>query len=126
MNNVNLIGRLTRDPELRESGEGKPTVCAMRIAVDNPGRGGAPGEPTYVDVATFGAQAKACAAHLAKGRSVGVSGRLVFREWTARDGGKRSAHSIRGSVQFLERADGRRRSAEADSAPEGEPAGYGY
>lgn len=126
MNNVNLIGRLTRDPELRESGQGKPTVCAMRIAVDNPGRGGAPGEPTYVDVATFGAQAKACAAHLAKGRSVGVSGRLVFREWRTRDGGKRSAHSIRGSVQFLERGDGRGRSSEAAKVPDGESSGYEY
>jgi single-strand DNA-binding protein len=100
MNNINLIGRLTRDPELKEIGDGR-SVCEMRVAVDNPGRGGEKGEPTYVDVSTFGKQAEACAAHLAKGRQVAVSGRLVFREWTGRDGSKRSAHSVRGSVEFL-------------------------
>jgi single-strand DNA-binding protein len=84
MNNVNLIGRLTRDPELKGIGGGKSV-----------------GEPTYVDVSTFGKHAEACAAHLAKGRQVAASGWLVFREWTARDGSKRSAHSVRGSVQFL-------------------------
>ncbi len=100
MNYVSLIGRLTRDPEIRELSGGK-SVCQLRIAVDNPGRGGERGEPTYVDVATFGAQASACANHLAKGRQVAVSGRLVFREWTGRDGSKRSAYSVRGKVDFL-------------------------
>jgi single-strand DNA-binding protein len=96
MNNVSLIGNLTREPELRSAKGG--AVCQLRIAVDNPGRGG---EPTYVDMATFGKHAEACAAHLGKGRQVAVSGRLVFREWEARDGSKRSAHEVRGSVQFL-------------------------
>ena len=90
MNNVNLIGRLTRDPELKEV-RGGQSVCQLRIAVDNPGRGAEKGEPTYVDVATFGAQAGACATDLAKGRQVAVSGRLVFREWTGRDGQKRDS-----------------------------------
>ena len=100
MNNVNLIGHLTRDPELKEIGGGR-SVCELRIAVDNPGRGSENGEPTYVDVSTFGGQAEACATHLAKGRQAAVSGRLMFREWTARDGSKRSAHSVRGRVEFL-------------------------
>jgi single-strand DNA-binding protein len=99
MNNVSLTGNLTRDPELR-SAKGGP-VCQLRLAVDNPGRGGEPGAPTYVDVATFGKHAEACAAHLVKGRQVAVSGRLVFREWEARDGSKRSAHEVRGRVEFL-------------------------
>jgi single-strand DNA-binding protein len=99
MNNVSLIGNLTREPELRSTKGG--AVCQLRVAVDNPGRGGEPGKPTYVDVATFGKHAEACAAHLGKGRQVAVSGRLVFREWTGKDGRKRSAHSVRGSVQFL-------------------------
>lgn len=99
MNNVSMVGRLTRDPELKEAHGG--AVCQLRIAVDNPGRGGEKGEPTYVDVSTFGGQAEACATHLAKGRQVAVNGRLVFREWTGRDGSKRSAHSVRGSVEFL-------------------------
>jgi single-strand DNA-binding protein len=99
MNNISLIGNLTRDLELRSAKGG--AVCQLRIAVDKPGRNGAKGEPTYVDVATFGKHAESCAAHLAKGRQVAVSGRLVFREWEAKDGSKRSAHEVRGSVQFL-------------------------
>jgi len=99
MNNVNLIGHLTKDPEVKATRSG--AVCQLRLAVDNPGRGGEKGLPTYVDVATFGKHAEACGAHLAKGRLVGVSGQLVFREWEAKDGSKRSAHEVRGSVQFL-------------------------
>lgn len=52
---------------MRQLGGGK-SVCQLRIVVDNPGRGAEKGEPTYVDVATFGAQASAYAAHLANGR----------------------------------------------------------
>ncbi|MBA3867123.1 MAG: single-stranded DNA-binding protein [Solirubrobacterales bacterium] len=100
MNNVNMVGRLTRDPELKDTRAG--SVCQLRIAVDNPGRGGEKGEPTYIDVAAFGKQGEACASHLSKGEEVAVSGRLVFREWTGKDGVKRSAHSVRGSVKFLE------------------------
>ncbi|MCW2987249.1 MAG: single-stranded DNA-binding protein [Solirubrobacterales bacterium] len=100
MNNVSLVGRLTCDPELKEIGGGR-SVCELRLAVDNPGHGAGKGEPTYVDVSTFGGQAEACVAHLAKGRQVAVSGQLVFREWTARDGSKRSARLVRGRVEFL-------------------------
>jgi single-strand DNA-binding protein len=100
MNQVSLIGRLTQNPELRELGSGKP-VCNLRIAVTNRGRGSEEREPTYVSVSTFGAQAKACAANLAKGRQVAVSGRLVFREWEGRDGRRRPEHSVWGSVDFL-------------------------
>ena len=99
MNNVNMVGHLTRDPELNDSRAG--AVCRLRLAVDNPGRGGQKGEPTFVDVACFGRQAEACAHHLAKGRQVAVSGRLVFREWTGKDGARCSAHSVQGSVDFL-------------------------
>jgi len=100
MNMINLVGRLARDPMLKEIGGGR-SVCELRLAIENPGRGGERGEPTYVDVSTLGAQAEACARYLVKGRQVAVSGRLVFREWTERDGSKRSAHSVRGRVEFL-------------------------
>jgi single-strand DNA-binding protein len=104
MNIVSLTGRLTRDPELQERG-GK-TVCDLRIAVDN-----GQYEPTYVDVSTFDGQAEACAKYLAKGRQVAVDGRLVYREWEAEDGSKRSRHSVVGRVEFLDR--------KRESEPEG-------
>ena len=53
----------------------------------------------FIDVATFGAQADACAKYLAKGRAVAVTGRLVYREWDD-NGTRRSRHHIVGRVQF--------------------------
>ena len=58
-------------------------------------------DPPYVDVSTFDRQAAACAEYLTKGRQVAVSGRLVYREWTADDDSKRSKHSVIGRVEFL-------------------------
>ena len=101
MNTVNLIGRLTRDPQLRTLPSNQ-SVCEMRIAVDNgQNREGEDREPTFVDVSTFGPQADACAKYLARGRQVAVEGRLVYREWQAEDGSKRSKHSVLGRVDFL-------------------------
>jgi len=96
MNSVNLIGRLTRDPETRATGSGTD-VCGMRIAIDRQGDGA-----DYVDVTAFGKLAEVCAQYLEKGRQVGVSGRLHYSEWEAEDGSKRSKHEvIAQSVQFL-------------------------
>jgi single-strand DNA-binding protein len=96
MNSVALVGRLTKDPELRQIGDKNRSVCDLRIAVDNGKHG-----PTYVDVSTFDGSAEACAEHLSKGRQVAVSGRLVYREWKADDGSPRSKHSVIGRVEFL-------------------------
>ena len=96
MNTVRLIGRLTRDPELRPTTDGP--VCALRIAVDRMGRGASVG---YIDVSVWGKPGEACAEHLRQGWLVGVSGRLEYREWQTEDGSKRSAHSIVGAVDFL-------------------------
>ncbi len=115
MNSVTLIGRLTSDVTLRhvESLDGR-AVCDMRIAVSN----GADKPPTYVDVSTFDRQAEACAEYLAKGRQIGVEGRLVYREWEAEDGSKRSKHSVIGRVEFLGWANGSKPSEEPEGAPE--------
>jgi single-strand DNA-binding protein len=68
----------------------------------------------FIDVATFGAQADACAKYLAKGRAVAAIGRLVYREWEADDGTRRSRHHIIGRVQFGDKPD--ERSTEAQDA----------
>jgi single-strand DNA-binding protein len=98
MNSVNLIGRLTRDPRLRRvGGENGRVVCQLRLAVSN----GPDRPPLFIDVATFDGEAEACARHLAKGRQVAVTGRLTLSEWTAKDGSRRSEHSVIGRVEFL-------------------------
>ena len=101
MNQVQLIGRLTRDPELGQTAGGKP-VCDMRLAVPRRDRGA---DPVYVDVIAYDVLAELCGDHLEKGRQLAVTGRLDYQEWEARDGsGKRSKHSIvAAEVDFLAR-----------------------
>jgi single-strand DNA-binding protein len=100
VNQVTLVGHLTSDPVLRSLPDGR-LVCDMRLAVndqrDQP--------PLYIDVASFGASADACAKYLAKGRAIAVTGRLVYREWEADDGSKRSKHQVIGRVRFGGRPD---------------------
>jgi single-strand DNA-binding protein len=96
MNTVTLVGRLTRDPEIRNSADTK--VCAMRVA-DSNGKGDS---PLFINVAAFGRQAETCQRYLSKGRQVAISGRLRFREWEDDQGAKRSEHSIAADrVDFL-------------------------
>jgi single-strand DNA-binding protein len=96
MNRLTLVGRLTRDPELRSTPAGK-SVCNMRLAVDGIGSD----DTLFIDVATFDRQAEACATYLAKGRQVSFDGRLAYRQWQAEDGTKRSTYSGIGRIGFL-------------------------
>jgi single-strand DNA-binding protein len=105
MNSVTLIGRLTRDPQMKKRGQTK--VCGMRLAESN----GKEGPPLFIDVAAFGRQAEACKRYLEKGRQVAVTGQLRFREWEDEAGAKRSEHTIAADrVDFL--SGGQRRSPE--------------
>ena len=105
INSVVLVGNLTRDPELRHTSSGM-AVCSLRIAVNTRRKDAATGEwgekPNYFDVTVWGQQGENCAQYLAKGRQVGVQGRLEWREWDAQDGTKRQAvEVVADSVQFL-------------------------
>jgi single-strand DNA-binding protein len=102
---VALIGRLTKDPELRSTAGGT-AVCSMRVAYSTSRKnaeGGWEDKSNFIDVSVFGNQADACAQYLGKGKQVGVSGRLEWREWDASDGsGKRQSYEIVADlVQFL-------------------------
>ena len=104
INRVVLVGNLTRDPELRHTPSGT-AVCNLRLAV-NTRRKDETGQwvdkPNYFDITVWGAQGENCAQYLAKGRPVGVDGRLEWREWEAQDGSKRQAvEVIADTVQFL-------------------------
>lgn len=100
MNQLSLIGHLTRDPQLRTLSDGR-AVCDLRLAVN----GGRDARPLFIDVATFGPQAEACARYLAKGREIAFTGRLAYSEWES-DGAKRSKHSGVGRVEFRGRPAG--------------------
>ena len=110
LNRVTLVGRLTRDPELRHTQGGDP-VCSIRLAVSSRARdeSGSWGDRSnYFDITVFGRQAETASTYLAKGRRIGVDGRLSWREWQAQDGSKRqSVEVIANDVFFLDsRGDG--------------------
>ncbi len=105
INRVVLVGRLTRDPELRALPSGKP-VCGLRIACTTSRRDG-DGErrdyPSYFDVSVFGPAAESVDRYMRKGSRVGIDGRLAWREWETDDQQKRQAVSIIAeTVQFLD------------------------
>jgi len=102
MNTIQLIGRLTKDPELRYTQTGMATTT-LRLAVPRRKRNGEEQPPVYVDVVSFDKQAEAIAEHLAKGRRVAVTGRLEYREWKAQDGSPHSKHEvIADGVEFMD------------------------
>ncbi|MFL5898853.1 MAG: single-stranded DNA-binding protein [Solirubrobacterales bacterium] len=110
--NVNVVvitGNLTRDPELRHTGGGT-AVCDLRVAVNSRRKdqsGNWVDKPNFFDVTVWGGQGENCANYLSKGRPVAIEGRLDWREWEAKDGGKRQAvQIIANSVQFLGSRDG--------------------
>ena len=113
MISVNLTGRLTREPELRQvpsPSNGQPLdVCQLRVAARD-----RRGDTVYLDVAEWGAAGRAAANCLSKGSMIAFTGELRFRE-TQGDGGTRQYLSAVGHIEFL---DGRTRgSATAEAEP---------
>jgi single-strand DNA-binding protein len=105
INRVVLIGRLTREPELRALPSGT-SVCGLRIAC-NSSRRDAEGElqekPNFFDVSVFCAAAESVSNYMHRGSRVGIDGRLEWREWETAEQQKRQAVSIVADVvQFLD------------------------
>jgi single-strand DNA-binding protein len=98
MNTVALIGNLSSDVEVRELGEEK-RVANFRIAVDRPTQGD---EADFFRITVWDKQAELCARYLAKGRRVGIEGRLRSSSWEDGDGKKRTSVEVVASrVEFL-------------------------
>jgi single-strand DNA-binding protein len=108
LNNVVLIGNLTRDPELRYTPGGLP-VATLRLAVNrNFTNQQGEIETDYFNVVVWRNQAEKCAEYLSKGRQVAVTGRLQSRSWEGNDGQKRSTvEVVADRVVFLGRRDRR-------------------
>lgn len=103
LNNVVLLGNLTRDPEVRYLPSGTP-VATLGLAVNNRIKQGDEwkDDPCFIDVVVFGKQAESCGEYLSKGQPVLVEGRLRYRTWEGQDGQKRSKHEVSASrVQFM-------------------------
>ena len=128
LNKIFLMGRLTRDPELRRTASGT-AVTSFSLAVDRDFKSqNGEKETDFIDIVAWRSTAEFVSKYFSKGRMAVVEGRLQIRDWTDRDGGKRrSAEVIADNVYFGDsRRDGAGdygNSAPAYSAPMG--GGYG-
>jgi len=133
-NKVILIGRLTRDPELRYTPNAH-AVGSFTLAVNRPFKTENGEQQTdFIDIVTWRKVAEQVGQYLSKGRLVAVDGRLQTRSYEDRNGVKRkAAEVVANTVRFL---DGRKPTAEADASaatheetpapePETAPAGVG-
>jgi single-strand DNA-binding protein len=102
-NRIILVGRLTRDPELRATPDGT-SVVRFAIAVNRTVRPGAEEQVDYFDIVAFRQLADTVANYTTKGRLVLVEGKLQTRSYTDREGNRRKAYEvIADTVRFLER-----------------------
>jgi single-strand DNA-binding protein len=100
VNVVTMIGNLATDVDLREVGEGKK-VATFLLAVDRRSRDGG---ADFFRVSVWERQAELCAEYLAKGRRIGVEGRLRSDSWQDGDGKRRtSVEIVAQHVEFLAR-----------------------
>ena len=100
MNNVSIIGRLVKDPEVKKTNEGK-TICDLRIAVDDPFS--KEDRSDFINVTVFGNQGELCERYLRKGFMTGVSGRIRADAYTGSDGVKKyPVKVVAENVQFLQ------------------------
>lgn len=108
LNHITVMGRLTRDPELRQVGEAP--ACNFSIACDRDYKNAnGEKETDFIDVVAWRKTAETAGKYFTKGRMAVVEGRLQIRDWTDKEGGKRrSAEIVADRVYF------------GDSKPKGE------
>ena len=104
LNHITIMGRLTRDPELRRTGSGI-AVASFTVAVDRDfgGRDGGEKETDFIDCVAWRQTGEFVSKYFTKGRMIVVSGRLQIRSWTDKDGNKRrTAEVVADNVYFGE------------------------
>lgn len=121
MNSVVLIGRLTNDPDVRYNPNTQLAVATFNVAIDRPVKSGEEKKADFPRVTVFGRQAENCERFLAKGRLVGIQGRIQTGSYKNKDGATvYTTDVVADRVEFLEWSD-RKQNAQAapDYAPEG-------
>lgn len=104
LNRVILIGRLTKEPELRYTPSGT-AVAKFTLAVDRRQSKDREKEADFIDIVVWQKQAENCANYLGKGRLVAVDGRLQVRSYEDSQGIRRkAAEVVAENVRFLDRA----------------------
>ena len=124
LNHIVLMGRLTRDPELRRTQSGV-AVASFSLAVDRDfaNRDSGEKQTDFIDIVAWRNTAEFVSKYFTKGRMAVVSGRLQIRDWTDREGGKRrSAEVVADNVYF---GDSKRDNAPAQGGSSYDRPSYG-
>lgn len=99
MNSINLIGNLTREPELKYLPGGDKAVCNFTLAVTRPMKSDV---TDFINIVVFGKIAENCSTYLKKGSKAGVTGYLTIRKWQTKENENRySTEVIANTVEFL-------------------------
>lgn len=105
MNKVALVGRLTRDPEIRYTSDNQMAITRFTIAVDRTFKKDGQQTADFLPIVVFGKIAENVHKYMGKGRLVAVSGRLQSRTWDDQEGKRRYSYEvIADEVGFLDRA----------------------
>lgn len=95
LNHITIMGRLTRDPELRRTGSGV-AVASFRVAVDRDfqPKDGGERKADFIDCVAWRQTGEFISKYFTKGRMIVVDGRLEMRDWTDKEGNKRTTAEI--------------------------------
>ena len=118
LNHITIMGRLTRDPELRRTGSGI-AVASFTVAVDRDfsGRDGGERETDFIDCVAWRQTGEFVSKYFTKGSMMVVSGRLQIRSWTDKEGNKRrTAEVLAENVYF---ADSNKEASESNATAGG-------
>jgi single-strand DNA-binding protein len=103
MNKVVLIGRLTKDPELKYTPGSGTAVTTITLAVDRRFSKDNQREADFIPVVIWGKSAESTAQYMGKGKLMGVSGRIQTRSYESKDGGRRYVTEVVAEeIKFLE------------------------
>jgi single-strand DNA-binding protein len=104
LNKVVLVGRLTKDPEIRYTADNQTPIAKFTIAVDRTFKREGQTSADFIPIVVFGKSAENCGKFIKKGRLVAVSGRIQTRSWDDQDGKRHYATEvIADEVDFLDR-----------------------
>ena len=118
LNHIVMMGRLTKDPELRQAGD--TPVCSFRIACDRDYKNKAGEKETdFVDVVVWRKMGENVAKYFSKGRMAVVSGRLQIRPWTDQEGNKRYSTEIVAEHVYFGDSKPKAQEGDAGRPPEG-------
>ena len=120
INSVVLIGRLTKDVELKYIPSSEMAVATFTLAIDRPVGQGKEKQADFPRITVFGKQAENCEKFIGKGRLVGITGRIQTGKYEGKDGKTvYTTDVVANNVEFLDYADKKEETKPQQEAPEG-------